>query len=104
YPFLRLYLFVPGERLRARNVTLSAVLACFVAAGLTLILADIYFWNSFFGPAAEQDMLRLAHAIDTNFQREQRAALTALEEMNLSDELRTKLQKSEWPPKGDVRV
>ena len=104
YPFLRLYLSVPGERLRARNVTLSAVLACFVAAGLTLILADIYFWNSFFGPAAEQDMLRLAHAIDTNFQREQRAALTALEEMNLSDKLRTKLQKSEWPPKGDVRV
>jgi hypothetical protein len=68
YPFLRLYLSSLGERLRARDVTLIAVYVCFVAAGLTLILVDIYFWNSSFGPAAERDMAKLAHAINANFQ------------------------------------
>ena len=101
YPFLRLYLSLPGERLRARDVTLIAVFACFVAAGLTFILADIYFWNGSFGPAAERDMAKLARAINANFRREQHAALSALDRMN---KLRTTLQKSEEPYTGDIRV
>ncbi len=50
YPFLKLYLTGPGERLRTRDVTLVAVFACVVAAVLTFILADVYFWNRSFGP------------------------------------------------------
>lgn len=101
YPFLKLYLSSPGERLRARDVTLIAVYACFVAAGLTLILVDIYFWNSSFGPAAKRDMAKLAHAINANFQREQAAALSTLDTMN---KLLTASKQSEWPREGDIRV
>jgi hypothetical protein len=104
YPFLRLYLSSPGERLRARDVTLIAVFACFVAAGLTIILADISFWNGSFGPVAEQDMAKLAHAINANFRREQVAALSALDQMNASGELRAELEQSQRPPMGDIRV
>jgi hypothetical protein len=103
YPFLRLYLSSPGERLRARDVTLMAVFACFVAASLALILADIYFWNSSFGPAAEQDMAKLARAINANFQREQAAVLSAMEKMDASDELRAALQQAQGPS-NDTRV
>jgi hypothetical protein len=101
YPFLRLYLTSPGERLRARDVTLIAVYACFVAAGLTLVLVDIYFWNSSFGPAAKQDMATLARAINANFQREQAAALSTLNTMNKPS---TTSKLSEGPRKGDIRV
>ena len=104
YPFLKLYLSFPGERLRARDVALIAVFACFVAAGLTFILADIYFWNSSFGPATERDMAKLAHAINANFQREQVAALSALDTLNESDELRTALQQSQEQSNRDIWV
>jgi hypothetical protein len=96
YPFLRLYLSSPGERLRARDVTLIAVIAFFVAAGLTIILADIYVWNRSFGPAAERDMAKLARAINANFQREQAAALSALDKMNA-------LQRAE-ESNGEIQV
>jgi hypothetical protein len=72
-----------------------------VAAGLTLVLVDIYFWTSFFGPAAERDMATLAHAINANFQREQAAALSTLNTMNKSS---TAAKLSEAPRKGDIRV
>jgi hypothetical protein len=98
YPFLKLYLSSPGERLRARDVTLIAVYACFVAAGLTLILVDIYFWNRSFGRAAERDMEKVAHAINANFQREQAAASSTLDTMN-----RTASKQLEGP-RDDIRV
>jgi hypothetical protein len=102
YPFLKLYFFLPGERLRARDVTFIAVFACFLSAGLTLVLVDIYFWNRSFGQAAERDMKQLAHAINANFQREQAAAWSTLDAMN--EILLTASKQSEWPRKGDIRV
>src|SRR5271169_1401386 len=94
YPFLKLYLSCPGERLRARDVTLVAVFACFVAALLTLILADVYFWKSSFGPAAERDMARLALAMNRNFQFEQKAALSVLNALNETNEIKDPLKQS----------
>ena len=99
YPFLKLYLSSPGERLRARDVSLIAVFACFVTAGLTLILVDIYFWNRSFGRAAERDMEKVAHAINANFQREQATALSTLDTMN-----RTASKQLEGPSDDDIRV
>jgi len=78
YPFLKLYLSLPGERLRARDVAITAVFTCFIAAVFTFIFADIYFWTSSFATDSQADMTKLAHAINANFQREQQAAFVAL--------------------------
>ena len=78
YPFLKLYLALPGERLRARDVTLAAIFTCLIAAVVTFIFADVYFWARAFGPDADADMAKLAHAMNANFQREQQAAFVAL--------------------------
>ena len=104
YPFLKLYLSSPGERLGKRDVTLVAVFACIVASVLTFILADVYFWNRSFAPAAERDMARLAHAMNANFKFEQEAAYSALDKLTASDELRSALQQSEADPDRDIRV
>lgn len=82
FPYLRLYLSIPGERLRARDVALTALATCFVAAVVTFILADFYFWTNSFGPDAEADMAKLASAMNANFQREQQAAFVELNEMD----------------------
>ena len=74
YPYVRLYFSLPGERLRARDVAITLAFTCFLAAVVTFILADVYFWNRVFGPAADRNMAKLARAIDHNFQIEQDAA------------------------------
>ena len=78
YPFLKLYLSSPGERLRARDVATMAVFTCLIAAVITFILADTYFWTRSFGGAAESEMRTLARAMNANFQREQLAASAEL--------------------------
>jgi hypothetical protein len=78
YPFLKLYLSLPGERLRARDVTIAAIFTCLIAAVITFIFADVYFWVRAFGPDAQADMAKLAHAMNANFQREQQAAFVTL--------------------------
>lgn len=79
YPYVRLYLSLPGERLRARDVAVTAVFTCFIVAVVTFVLTDIYFWNRGFGPKADKEMATLARAIDNNFQIEQQAAFDELE-------------------------
>jgi len=78
FPFLKLYLSLPGERLRARDAAVTAVFTCFIAAVITFIFADVYFWTRAFGPEAEADMAKLARALNANFQREQQAAFVTL--------------------------
>ena len=104
YPFLKLYLSSPGERLRARDITLIAVFACFVSAVLTFILADIYFWQRSYNPAAEREMAKLAHAMDTNFKFERAAALSVLNKLNDSPEVRLAMQQSREQSYRDIRV
>jgi hypothetical protein len=82
YPFIQIYLSSPGERLRARDVTIAAVFACIVTAVLTFILVDIYYWNYRFGPDADADMANLAHAIKRHSEREMSAAFTQLDELD----------------------
>ena len=84
YPYIRLYLSLPGERLRARDVAITLAFTCFIAAVVTFILTDIYFWNRVFDPGADRDMARLAIAIRNNFQIEQDAAQHELEAFNSS--------------------
>ena len=87
YPFLRLYLSSPGERLRARDVTTTAVFACLVTAVLSVTLADAYYWGNYFGQTAERDMRTLASAIDMNFARERSAAFAQLGAINARSDL-----------------
>jgi hypothetical protein len=79
YPYIRLYFSLSGERLRARDVAITLVFTCFIAAVVTFILTDIYFWNRVFDAGADHDMARLAVAIRNNFQIEQDAAKHELE-------------------------
>jgi hypothetical protein len=91
YPFLRLYLSSPGERLRARDVTITAVFACLVTAVLTVTLADVYYWSKYFRAAAEQDMHTLASEIDGNFEQERTAAFKQLDAINARPDLKNDL-------------
>ncbi len=87
YPFLKLYLSSSGERLRSRDVTTNAVFACLVTAILTFTLVDAYYLNSFFGPDADEEMRRLAVAINLNFEHERFNAFTQLDALNKRPEL-----------------
>ena len=84
YPYIRLYFALPGERLRARDVATTLVFTCFIAAVVTFILTDIYFWKRVFDPGADRDMARLAVAIRNNFLIEQDAAKHELNAFNHS--------------------
>jgi len=92
YPFLKLYLSSPLERVHASELVMIAVFACVVAAALTFILLDVYYWRYDFGQATALDMKSLAEAIDRNFDIEKETAfaqLRAFYEKNtgLSDDL-----------------
>jgi len=87
YPFLRLHLSSPGERLRSRDVTTIAVFACLVTAILTFTLVDAYYLKYFFGQAADEEMRRLAVAINLNFERERFNAFAQLDALNMRHEL-----------------
>ena len=84
YPYIRLYFSLPGERLRARDVAVTLIFTCFIAALVTFILTDIYFWKRVFDPGADSDMARLAVAIRNNFLIEQDAAKHELDAFNHS--------------------
>ena len=82
YPFLKLYLSSPGERLRSRDVTTNAVFAWLLTAILTFTLVDAYYLNSFFGPGADEEMRRLAVAVNLNFEHERFNAFAELDALN----------------------
>ena len=84
YPYIRLYFSLPGERLRARDVAVTLIFTCFIAAVVTFILTDIYFWKRVFDPGADHDMAGLAVAIRNNFLIEQDAAKHELDAFNHS--------------------
>jgi hypothetical protein len=92
YPFLRLYLSSPGDRLSAKEVTVASVLACLVAVILTVVLVDIYYWKVYFGRAVDDDMQKLAQEIDRNFERERLDAFHQLDLLNLRPDLREALE------------
>ena len=71
---------------------------------LTFVLADAYFWNTSFGPAAEHDMAKIAHAMNTNFKIEQEAAFAALDKMTATEELRSALLLSKQESDSDSHV
>jgi len=98
YPFLRLLLSSPAERLRTVDLIATAVFTCFVAAALTLILSDLYYWQIAFGPAADDDMGRLARAIDSNFAHETNLAFAQLDALNRSPDLLAALQQVSVDP------
>jgi hypothetical protein len=104
YPFIRIYLSSPGERLRARDVTITAVFACIVTAVLTFILVDIYYWNYRFGPDADAEMAKLACAIKRNSEGEMIAAFTQLDDLDKDRIEALHKVSASLGPDSDVRV
>ena len=92
YPFLKLHVSSPAERLRAGEIAVTAVFACVAVATATFILLDLYHWRKDFDEKAEEQMRGLAEAIDRNFSDEQKAAFDQLDafskERRLAEALR----------------
>jgi hypothetical protein len=97
YPFLKLHVSSPAERLRAIEVAVTAVFACAAAATMTFILLDLYHWRKDFEEQANQQMRDLTGAIDRNFGEEQKAAFEQLDEFSKDGRLATALREAQVP-------
>ncbi len=94
YPFLKLHVSSPIQRLHAGEVVTVAVVACVVAAALTFILMDLYYWRYDFDQTAGDHMKALAEAIDKNFDTEKEKAFAQLDDFHLRADLRTDLRNA----------
>jgi hypothetical protein len=98
YPFLRLHVSSPTERLQARDVVSTVVLACFAAAALSFILLDLYYGQNEFDQSGEEQtekqMRKLATAIDLNFRAEKNRAFEQLHEFYTRSDLLTALHNA----------
>ena len=56
FPFLKLHVSSPYERLRRSDVIGAAIFACFAASTIAFILLDIYHWQKHFSDPADEDM------------------------------------------------
>jgi hypothetical protein len=75
YPFLRLCVSGPFERVRARDVIVTASFACVAAATVTFALLDVTYLRSDFEQLSpEGPMRKIAEDIDTNFRNERVSA------------------------------
>ncbi len=122
YPFLKLRVSRPSERLRASNVVVTAIFVCAATTTLTFVLLDVYYLRRNFDqspgrtpalkaiedrrqdrPEQENPMLTLAKAIDTNFSLERESAFRQLQNFYQDDTLGKDLRKaqvsSKRPPK-----
>jgi hypothetical protein len=97
YPFLKLHVSSPAERLRAGEVAVTAVFACFAAATVTFILLDLFQWRKNFDEKTEEQMRGLAKAIDDNFDKEQKAAFEQLDEFAKDKKLAAALREAQIP-------
>ena len=96
YPFLKLRVSSPSERLRASNVVVTAIFVCAATATLTFVLLDVYYLRRDFGqPGQENPMRTLAEAIDTNFGAERESAFRQLQDFYQDDTLRKDLRKAQ---------
>src|SRR5215470_7592565 len=100
YPFIKLHVSSPAERFRAYDVGTIAVSVCFAAAVLTFIILDLVCWQERLDRSAEDQMSRIASAIDSNFEKEKNKAFDQLQSFfekdstNVSD-LRSALHRAE---------
>jgi len=92
FPFLKLRVSSPSERLRRSDLTGAAVFTCFAASTIAFILLDTYHWRTHFADPADENMSSLAKAIDENFAEEKKQAFLQLADFQkmqlLSDALR----------------
>jgi hypothetical protein len=96
YPFLKLRVSSPSERLRARDVVMTAIFACAATTTLTFVFLDVYYLRRDFDqPEQENPMLALAKAIDTNFSDERESAFRQLQNFYQDDTLRGNLRKAQ---------
>jgi hypothetical protein len=97
YPFVKLHLFSPLERVHGSDVVTIAVFLCVVAAVLTFILIDVYYWRYDFDQMAGAHMERLAEAIDNNFNSEKTKAFAQLDAFDAEDDLIDDLGRTPSP-------
>lgn len=87
YPFLKLHLSSPLERVHGSDVVTIAVFVCVVAVVLTFILIDVYYWRYDFDQTAGAHMERLAEAIDNNFDSEKTKAFAQLDAFDAENDI-----------------
>jgi hypothetical protein len=109
YPFLRLHVSSPTERLRAGDVVIVAISTCFAAATLTFILLFFVYQKGRVDRTAEDQMRRLAAAIDRSFGQEKNKAFNQLhdfylEGVNRKSELRRALHIAEAHPGQSLQL
>jgi hypothetical protein len=88
YPFLKLRISSPAERLRAADLVVTAILSCVATTTLTFALLDVYYTREVFGLEESKDPMRaIAVAIDHNFEKERQDAIKQLNEFDVDDTL-----------------
>jgi hypothetical protein len=102
YPFLKIHVTNPVERMNARDVIAVAISICFAVTILTFIILDIDYCKNWLDRSADDHMKKLADAIDSNFGDEKSKAFTQLQSFYGDASLRTSLQKAESNP--DLKI
>jgi hypothetical protein len=102
YPFLKIHIASPAERVRARDVIAIAISICFEVTILTFVILDIGYCRNWLDRSAGDQMKKLADAIDSNFGDEKKQAFAQVQSFYAEDSLRTSLQKAQFNP--DLRV
>ena len=88
YPFLKLRISSPAERLRAADLVVTAILTCVATTTVTLALLDVYYTRQGFGlEESKHPMRAIAVAIDHNFEKERQDAINQLNEFEVDDTL-----------------
>jgi hypothetical protein len=108
YPFLRLRLSSQTERLRPRDVVSTALLTCFATAVVTFILLDLYYGRDQCEQSgerrADRQMLNLASAIDSSFEKEKEHAFNQLTALTQMPDLLKELQRAQTRLKNRPRL
>jgi hypothetical protein len=92
FPFLKLHVSSPSERLKRSDVIGAALFACFAASTIAFILLDIYHWRRHFADPADEEMKTLAKDIDENFAMEKKQAFLQLADFHKEPALRYALR------------
>jgi len=85
YPFLRLHVSSPAERLRAGDVITIAVSTSFACAALTFIILFVGYQKIYVDRSAENQMRKLAVAVDQSFGKEEGKAFEQLHDLYRED-------------------
>ena len=95
YPFLKIHITSPAERVHARDVVTIAISISVAVTILTFILLDFDYCRNWLDRSAGDQMKRLADAIDSNFGDEKSKAFAQLRRFYADPSLHSSLQRAQ---------